>query len=461
MLDLDEARTGMGDLPRDAARLAILLSPACLIERELVRAVRARVTPWMDAGAEADLWCSDWVARSHESITLRSEVLPGLRHELSSLLRDKPPNHPVHQAIRQAWSVIQEYHATMSPALRVEEVVTWATIVDLEQGRSSAAQAKIDLALQPILRALVDRERTDGILDWSVGAWQRLPDTVRHSRVGWQLAQVAMHRVPEVADRMAEPMPGDLWANAEPGVRTAGPGSAVLVLGPGSGVPSPSDVTAVLDLIHDVRIPVRHDGQTLSIGAKPGPGVVTIAVPDTRPRLLNIEWTSDAEAHAESVTLPVNGSAEFTVGMSSVWLRSARGAVYLVAPPEPAPAPEPASSRSGSAQPPGATTRVRLARLGAQRRSGVNPALEPTIKTIRAHHPKADVRMVERAYEVAAYWHRDQKRKSGDPYITHPLAVATILAELGMRHRDDLRGPATRHRRGHLLHARRAAQRVR
>jgi GTP diphosphokinase / guanosine-3',5'-bis(diphosphate) 3'-diphosphatase len=54
------------------------------------------------------------------------------------------------------------------------------------------------------------------------------------------------------------------------------------------------------------------------------------------------------------------------------------------------------------------------------------------MKTIRATHPKADVRTVERAYEVAAYWHRDQKRKSGDPYITHPLAVATILAELGM-----------------------------
>jgi GTP pyrophosphokinase len=62
----------------------------------------------------------------------------------------------------------------------------------------------------------------------------------------------------------------------------------------------------------------------------------------------------------------------------------------------------------------------------------VNPVLEPLVKTIRAHHPKADVRTVERAYEVAAHWHKDQKRKSGDPYITHPLAVATILAELGM-----------------------------
>ena len=81
---------------------------------------------------------------------------------------------------------------------------------------------------------------------------------------------------------------------------------------------------------------------------------------------------------------------------------------------------------------PGVGVRRRLARLGAQRGSGMNPVLEPLMKTIRAHHPKADVRLVERAYEVAAHWHKDQKRKSGDPYITHPLAVATILAELGM-----------------------------
>jgi GTP diphosphokinase / guanosine-3',5'-bis(diphosphate) 3'-diphosphatase len=90
----------------------------------------------------------------------------------------------------------------------------------------------------------------------------------------------------------------------------------------------------------------------------------------------------------------------------------------------PAPAAQPASPRAG--------VRRRLARLGAQRGSGVNPVLEPLVKTIRAHHLKADVRTVERAYGVAAHWHKDQKRKSGDPYITHPLAVATILAELGM-----------------------------
>src|ERR671920_482615 len=41
-------------------------------------------------------------------------------------------------------------------------------------------------------------------------------------------------------------------------------------------------------------------------------------------------------------------------------------------------------------------------------------------------------RALQRAFDVAARWHSGQYRKSGDPYITHPLAVATILANLGM-----------------------------
>ena len=79
-----------------------------------------------------------------------------------------------------------------------------------------------------------------------------------------------------------------------------------------------------------------------------------------------------------------------------------------------------------------AAVRRRLARLGAPRGGGANPVLEPLIKTVRATHPKADVRPIERAYEVAARQHAGQVRRSGDPFITHPLAVATILAELGM-----------------------------
>ncbi|WP_066886301.1 RelA/SpoT family protein [Carbonactinospora thermoautotrophica] len=99
-------------------------------------------------------------------------------------------------------------------------------------------------------------------------------------------------------------------------------------------------------------------------------------------------------------------------------------------PPEPklTPAPRPTTPSA----PPSSRVRARLARLGVQRSNHVNPVLEPLFRIVRNTHPRADLREIERAYEVAEYYHRGQKRKSGDPYITHPLAVTTILAELGM-----------------------------
>ncbi len=80
-----------------------------------------------------------------------------------------------------------------------------------------------------------------------------------------------------------------------------------------------------------------------------------------------------------------------------------------------------------------ATTRVRsrLSRIGGRAPAG-NSVLEPLIKVYRNTHPKGDVASIEKAYKVADRMHQGQKRRSGDPYITHPLAVATILAELGM-----------------------------
>ena len=61
-----------------------------------------------------------------------------------------------------------------------------------------------------------------------------------------------------------------------------------------------------------------------------------------------------------------------------------------------------------------------------------NAELSELIRIVRSNHPKADAAQIERAYEVAELAHRGQARKSGDPYITHPLAVAHILAELGI-----------------------------
>ena len=52
------------------------------------------------------------------------------------------------------------------------------------------------------------------------------------------------------------------------------------------------------------------------------------------------------------------------------------------------------------------------------------------IKSVRMYHPNTDISMIEKAYHIAKKAHEGQKRKSGEPYIIHPLCVAIILAEL-------------------------------
>ncbi len=54
------------------------------------------------------------------------------------------------------------------------------------------------------------------------------------------------------------------------------------------------------------------------------------------------------------------------------------------------------------------------------------------ITTIKQYHPSDDISLVEKAYRVADHYHKDQKRRSGEPYIIHPLCVGIILAELEM-----------------------------
>ncbi|MFJ4203109.1 RelA/SpoT family protein [Streptomyces sviceus] len=155
--------------------------------------------------------------------------------------------------------------------------------------------------------------------------------------------------------------------------------------------------------------------------AKPEPGSTPAAKPAPDAKTVTNDVRGPVE-HAQSA--PVDKPAE---------------------PPRPKPAsPEPSASatpaaraNTGQAARTGSSNRVRarLARLGVQRSNPYNPVLEPLLRIVRSNDPKietATLRQIEKAYQVAERWHRGQKRKSGDPYITHPLAVTTILAELGM-----------------------------
>ncbi|MFJ5777947.1 RelA/SpoT family protein [Streptomyces sp. NPDC093094] len=148
--------------------------------------------------------------------------------------------------------------------------------------------------------------------------------------------------------------------------------------------------------------------------------------------------SEQAAPPAANATNDTRGTAEHA--QSAPVERPAEAARPKPAPAErPAPTPAPPirpaapqpSARSGSSN----RVRARLARLGVQRANPYNPVLEPLLRIVRSNDPKIEtstLRQIEKAYQVAERWHRGQKRKSGDPYITHPLAVTTILAELGM-----------------------------
>ncbi len=99
------------------------------------------------------------------------------------------------------------------------------------------------------------------------------------------------------------------------------------------------------------------------------------------------------------------------------------------------PVDEPPSEQPTPSVPTSASRRVRARiarRITAQRHTAVKSVLEPLVTVHKELFPKANLALLQRAYDVADERHANQFRKSGDPYITHPLAVANILAELGM-----------------------------
>ncbi|MCX4814354.1 HD domain-containing protein [Streptomyces sp. NBC_01239] len=73
----------------------------------------------------------------------------------------------------------------------------------------------------------------------------------------------------------------------------------------------------------------------------------------------------------------------------------------------------------------------RAALLGPTARDRLPDAIGHVAEAHRAHYPDADLEPLRRAWVLAESSHRGQTRKSGEPYITHPLAVTLILAELG------------------------------
>ncbi|HTZ25221.1 MAG TPA: HD domain-containing protein, partial [Streptosporangiaceae bacterium] len=211
---------------------------------------------------------------------------------------------------------------------------------------------------------------------------------------------------------------------AENGVTSppAAPDEARSVAAPAPGDPQPSAGEVPADDGAQDAGPADTGAQA---AAEPADGGEAAASPaDTAPA----EGTPPGKATPPARTRSAkNRPAKNPSGRTRSGSSPARGVIGGVLPVRTGSSGDTSAAAAGTA-----AVRRRLARLGAPRGGGANPVLEPLIKTVRATHPKADVRLIERAYEVAAQQHAGQFRKSGDPFITHPLAVTTILAELGM-----------------------------
>ena len=80
--------------------------------------------------------------------------------------------------------------------------------------------------------------------------------------------------------------------------------------------------------------------------------------------------------------------------------------------------------------------RSRLPRIFTRSSTSYGTDLAELIRVVKTNHPKSEYQVLDRAFKTAEKYHEGQKRKSGEEYITHPLAVARILADLGS-------GPAT------------------
>src|SRR5436309_2466751 len=61
---------------------------------------------------------------------------------------------------------------------------------------------------------------------------------------------------------------------------------------------------------------------------------------------------------------------------------------------------------------------------------GLNERFEVVVARVKAYQPNADLALLRECFEFAAAAHAGQVRKSGDPYVIHPLSVAGIIAEL-------------------------------
>lgn len=254
--------------PRDRAvlELATLLSPAPVIEPELLRAVRVRIVPALDVGAEADVWFSALVAdRGPSGITLRWCVVPVLLDRLRKRIEDAEDD--VDDPIHTLGDVLEEVHQCAPPLRRVQEHVTWLAIA-----RGEAAQTEIDDLLLPVTKTLRDDARRSDVAQWAHRNLRWLPETVQETGSAWELGLAASLETGEDAGLRGE-VPDELMDR---------------------------DVADLMETGDLVTLPILRRNGRVELGDVADVGF-GIRVPPTNPRVVRLSWPDYDEGRSVAV----------------------------------------------------------------------------------------------------------------------------------------------------------------
>jgi hypothetical protein len=269
-----------------ALRLARVAALAARVEPELLRALRLRLVPEADSGAEADLWFSPLVqVQGASALVLEPEVVEALRQELAG---DQP-------LLDRAWDELQRVHRDAPATVRLEEEVTYLALSNRED-----AAARIDELLRSAVVALV-REDRRGLADWALRALPRLPPRALETEAAWMLALGAGSRLG--GRRILGDLPGNTLPGWLPWVMA-------------DGMPM-------------APVGVRLVGQVVELGPPTLDGAHSIEVPRTSPLLIELSWRDDRE-RAVLVKLRAGRSQAVQVGPGDVRLRSATGVTWTL-----------------------------------------------------------------------------------------------------------------------------------
>ena len=272
----------------EALELARLLSPAVRLESALIRTFRLELLPGSGPWIESKLWFSPLVkSRNPASILLHQAVVEYLRAELTDLWRDRKQR----SRLRTARMLMAEVHKNLSPALLLEEQVVWAAVAgDLDE---------IDRELAPAVKALLHSSDRPGLVSWAGQALARLPGAAFETDAGQALRRIAAR-----ADEA-----GAAGSGAPGGVR---------------------DMTQLLGELPLVHIGVARRGSLLQLGTLSPQAPHLMPLPDTEPRLVDLQWEEDGVVQRKRLSIPVGGSVESVVGSASVVLRNALGEAFRV-----------------------------------------------------------------------------------------------------------------------------------